>query len=96
MDRNDARRLVDDVLTEGRRYPQGDDDVVVWRIDEHHRAWIVHVATRRWLKTRHISDQLVGSCPFVIDKATGQLHQYGSAPPDHEKFVAWLDPEPEV
>lgn len=70
-----------------------DDEVVIWKVENHARAWVLHFATRRWLRTRDWQDVLVGACPFVVDKASGQLHLYGSAPAEYEKFVAWLDDE---
>jgi len=90
-----ARRAVEAVLTEWPPPSNRDEEVVVWKVDEHSTAWIVHVATRRWLETRDLRDQLVGACPFVVEKATGRLHKYGSAPDEHAKFTAWLDSAPE-
>lgn len=91
VDEEAARRAAEAIVAEWPRSPSPDEEVVVWRVDEHSRAWIVHVATRRWLATRDLSDQLVGSCPFVVDKTTGQLHQYGSGPDEYAKFRTWLD-----
>lgn len=68
-----------------------DSEVVVWKAEEHSRAWIFHYATRRWLRTRAFSDTTVGASPIVVDRTTGELHVYGSAPPEHAKFVALLD-----
>jgi hypothetical protein len=64
------------------------DEYVITNIETHTRAWIVHFATKRWLETRSISDVVVGSSPIMVDRATGELHVYGSA--EHAKFDAWL------
>ncbi|WP_186449666.1 YrhB domain-containing protein [Nocardioides sp. J9] len=106
MDANDAKRIAEaelarwnSTLTPNRLVnPQATshdprDGYVVTSIETHSRAWIVHFATKRWLETRSISDSVVGTCPLVIDRATGELHAYGSA--EHSKFHAWLD-EPQV
>jgi hypothetical protein len=70
-----------------------DDEVVVWKVDEHSRAWVVYVATRRWVRTRELSAMLVGTSPFVVEKASGALHVYGSGPDEWAWFEAWLDSE---
>ena len=101
MDSDDARRIAEaeiarwnsqlqpNRLTHPRATEHDpDDEVVVTDIEVHERAWIVHVATRRWVRTQSFTDQLVGSCPLVVDKE-GVLHRYGSA--QHEEFRAWLD-----
>ena len=65
------------------------DEYVITKIETHTRAWIVHFATRRWLQTQSISDMVVGTSPLVVDRATGELHVYGST--EHAKFDTWLD-----
>ena len=72
--------------------PQSDDEAfVIWNVAEHSRAWILAFNTRRWVRTRELRDQAIGSCPFVVDKATGELHLYGSGPEQHAEFQEWLD-----
>lgn len=66
-----------------------DDEWVITRIEAHSRAWVVHFASRRWVRTQSLSDTLVGTCPLVVERATGELHVYGSA--ELDKFDAWLD-----
>jgi len=66
-----------------------DDEYVITEIETHSRAWIVHFASRRWVRTRSLSDQLVGTCPLVVDRITGDLHKYGSG--EYAAFQAWLD-----
>lgn len=66
-------------------------EVVVWKVEAHSRAWVFHYATRRWLRTRAPVDATVGASPIVVDRTTGELHIYGSAPSEHAKYVAWLD-----
>ncbi|QKE85144.1 YrhB domain-containing protein [Arthrobacter sp. NEB 688] len=95
LDEEAARRKVEGVMAGWPKTPDKDDEVVVWDVEEHSRAWILHYATRRWLRTRSFSDQLVGSCPIVVDKRSGNVHLYGSAPAEYDKFCAWLDPVPE-
>ena len=80
VDEAAARRAAEAVIAGWSPSQSGDDEVVVWKVEEHSRAWVIHVATRRWLATRDFRDQLVGACPFVVEKATGRLHEYGSAP----------------
>lgn len=102
MDLDEARRIAEvelsrwnDALTpnrlKSRRATSHDpgDEVVVTDVKEHQQAWIVQFASRRWLETRSTSDMLIGTCPLVIDRATGDLHVYGSG--EHDKFQAWLD-----
>jgi hypothetical protein len=85
---------VDDLLAGWPPATDPGDGVVVWKVEEHGRAWILHFATRGWLDSRDFRDQLVGACPFVVDKETGQVHPFGSAPQEHDKFTAWLDGNP--
>jgi hypothetical protein len=66
-----------------------DEAFVVWKVEEHAHAWILHVNTRRWIRTRDMRDQAIGGCPLVVEKANGKLHNYGSG--GYEKFRAWLD-----
>lgn len=107
MDVDDARRVaeVELALWNSRLTPNRlkdphatahdpEDEVVVTEIETHSRSWIVHFATRRWLRTRSPSDQLVGTCPFVVDRTTGELHKYGSGSDEHSEFVNWLDETP--
>jgi hypothetical protein len=68
------------------------EEVVITQIETHARAWIVHFASRRWVKTQILSDALVGTCPLVVDRTTGELHVYGSG--EHAKFETWLDSPP--
>ena len=104
MDADEARRLAetelarwnDDLTRDRMRDPQAttpdpEDEYVVTELVEHRRAWIVRFATRRWVSTRSFSDQVVGACPLVVDKDTGDLHVYGSGPGQYEQFAAWLD-----
>jgi hypothetical protein len=86
---NDA--LIPDRLTDphATSHDPG-DEVVVTGVDEHTRAWVVYFATKRWLETRDVSDALAGTCPLVVDKATGDLHVYGSG--EHSQYEVWLDP----
>lgn len=95
LDEMDARREGDRVIASWPETSAEDDKIVVWDVEEHSRAWILHYATRRWLRTRSISDQLVGSCPIVVDKRSGDVHVYGSGPAEYAKFKAWLDPHQE-
>lgn len=105
VDVDEARRIADaelarwnSTLTPNRlTSPHGTshdpgDEYVVFDVDPHSRAWIVHFGTRRWLETRSISDAVVGTCSLGIDRATGELHVYGSA--EFAKFDAWLDVPP--
>ena len=68
-----------------------DDGFVIWKVEEHSRAWILAFNTRRWGRTGSFRDQAIGSCPFVVDKVTGELHHYGSGPEQHAQFSDWLD-----
>jgi hypothetical protein len=65
------------------------DELVVWKLKDHAWAWIFRFEMRRWLDDRDFWDQSVVGCPLVMDKATGQVHQYGSG--HYDKFAAWLD-----
>jgi hypothetical protein len=89
IDEHWARREVERVIANWPPSPDPDEAFVVWKVEEHSRAWILHFATRRWIATRAFSDQAVGSCPFVVDKATGDVHLYGSG--EYDTFNAWLD-----
>ena len=48
------------------------DEFVVWKVEEHARAWILRFETRRWLDTRDFREQSIGACPFVVDKTRRQ------------------------
>jgi hypothetical protein len=86
IDEHWARREVERVIANWPPSPDPDEAFVVWKVEEHSRAWILHFATRRWIETRAFSDQAVGSCPFVVDKATGDVHLYGSG--EYDTFMA--------
>jgi hypothetical protein len=99
VDVDDARRIAEEELARWNASLQPNkladphatshdpgDEVVVTQIDTHSRAWIVHFRSRRWLETPSISNALVGTCPLVIDRVTGDLHVYGSA--EFTKFGA--------
>jgi hypothetical protein len=91
VDEADARSAVESVMAGWPKPNTPDKKFVVWRIEEHSRAWILHFATQRWIASRSFSDLSVGSSPFVVDKTTGDVHLYGSAPSEYDKFRAWLD-----
>ncbi len=86
-----ARAAAEEVIATWSRPVTHEAEIVVWKIEDHARAWVLHFATRRWLRTRDFRDLLGGSCPIVVDKASGRVHLYGSAPAEYEKFLAWLD-----
>jgi hypothetical protein len=88
VDEAAARRAVDAVIAE---WSQAEDEVVISKVEEHSQAWVVHVARRRWANTSYVFDDLIGTCPFVVEKATGELHQFGSAPAEYARFSGWLD-----
>lgn len=102
MDVDDARRIAEaelsrwnSALTPNRlEHPHAtshdpEDEFVVTEIETHSRAWIVHFARRKWVRTRAFTDQVVGACPFVVDRTTGDLHKYGSG--EYVEFAKWLD-----
>jgi hypothetical protein len=91
VDEHAALKLAESVLADWTTSVDPDEELVVWKIDEHPRVWIAYFASRRWVRTRDILDQLVGACPFVIEKVSGELHVYGSGPDGYAKFKAWLD-----
>ncbi|GAA1978092.1 hypothetical protein GCM10009817_18190 [Terrabacter lapilli] len=91
LDEATARREVESVMPGWPKPASPDPEFVVWKVQEHSRAWIAHFATRRWVASRSISDLSVGSSAFVVDKATGAVHLYGSAPSEYDKFRLWLD-----
>lgn len=95
VDEPAARELAEGALAAWPTSVDPDEELVVWKIDEHARVWIAYLATRRWVRTRDVRDQLVGACPFVIEKVSGELHLYGSAPDEYARFQAWLD-EPDL
>jgi hypothetical protein len=37
------------------------DEFVVWKVEEHARAWILRFETRRWLDTRDFREQSIGA-----------------------------------
>jgi Immunity protein 35 len=89
IDEETARRSVEEVIARWPQRSEPDEEFIVWRVEEHSRVWVFHFATRRWVRTRDFRDQAVGSCPFLVEKATGEVHLYGSG--EYPKFVAWLD-----
>lgn len=91
IDEDEAQGVVSQWLASTSPSKDIEDEVVVWKVEEHSRAWIVQVATRRWVRTRNFSDQLVGRCPLVVEKSTGGLHEYGSGPDGYREFSAWLE-----
>jgi hypothetical protein len=91
VDEATARREAERIISGWPKPVAADEEFVVWEIEEQSPAWILHFATRRWTASRSFSDLSVGSSPFVVDKATGDVHLYGSAPSEYDKFRAWLD-----
>lgn len=92
MEKEEALKIAHARLAASPSTHAPDNDMVVWRLDEYPRAWVAHIATQRWLTTRALSDQLVGQCPLVIDKTTGNIHEYGSGHTEHQEYLAWLRP----
>ena len=85
-----AARATVEALIASWPAPRSDDEAfVVWKVEEHARAWILHVNTRRWVRSRNMLDEAIGGCPLVVEKATGELHNYGSG--EYEESRAWLD-----
>jgi hypothetical protein len=85
-----AARATAEALIASWPTPRTEDEAfVVWKVEEHSRAWILHVNTRRWVRTRNMLDQAIGGCPLVVEKLNGELHNYGSG--QHQEFQAWLD-----
>jgi len=93
IDEAAARAAVEEALAAWPAPEQPDEGVEVWKVEKHSRAWILHFATRRWIASRDFRDQLVGTCPFVVDKVSGDVHLYGSGPDEYERFKSWLDSE---
>jgi hypothetical protein len=56
IDEGEARTAVDAALADWPPPAMPDEQVVVWKVDEHSQAWVVHVATRRWLRTQDFRD----------------------------------------
>ena len=44
-------------------------------------CWVIGYNTRAFLETRSMSHALVGNGPFVVEKATGRVHQLVSGRP---------------
>lgn len=84
-----ARHRAESYLDGWRKH--GHTDVVVDRIEEHSRAWIAYCTTERYRATGSILDLPVGASPIVVDKESGEIHVYGSAPEEYAKFLAWCD-----
>ncbi|RPF22444.1 YrhB domain-containing protein [Myceligenerans xiligouense] len=70
---------------------RGHSDILVDRVEEHSRAWIAYYTTRRYLQTGDFTDLPIGASPIVVDKGTGEVHVYGSAPDEYAKFLTWCD-----
>ncbi|GAB3161659.1 hypothetical protein GCM10027059_12390 [Myceligenerans halotolerans] len=70
---------------------RGHSDILVDRVEEHSRAWIAYYTTLRYLQTGDFTDLPIGASPIVVDKGTGEVHVYGSAPDEYAKFLTWRD-----
>lgn len=84
-----AREKVEAYLDSWRHH--GHKDILVDRVEEHSRAWIAYYTSRRYLQTRDFTDLPIGASPIVVDKTTGEVHVYGSAPDEYAKFLTWCD-----
>jgi hypothetical protein len=81
MTREEARALVEEFLESGP--DSGDAGVVI--IDsatlERSWGWVFLYQSREYLETGNDSDALVGNAPVIVDRATGRLHETGTADP---------------
>jgi hypothetical protein len=78
---DDARRLIEQKLDEMSRHT-GQDLVTAdeWTADQGW-CWVFGYNTRAFLETRLTSQALVGNGPFVVEKASGQVHRLVSGRP---------------
>ena len=90
IDEAEAGAKAEEVLADWRARDPDLYHLSIDHIEEHSRAWIVTFSTGRY-RTGDVSSALAGTSPFVIEKANGELHRYGSGPDEYEKFLAWLD-----
>ncbi len=57
-----------------------------WAIDENHTretpsAWVFFYNSQRYLKTGQVVHKLAGNGPVFVNKSTGEVQSFGSAPP---------------
>ncbi len=90
IDEAEARAKAEEVLANWRSRDPDLYDLSIDHVEEHSRAWIVTFSTERY-RAGDASSALAGTNPFVIEKANGELHLYGSAPDEDAKYLAWRD-----
>lgn len=44
-------------------------------------GWLYYYQSKVFLESRNMSDMLAGNAPFLIDKADGSVHVFGTADP---------------
>lgn len=93
IERADAIRSVERALAEH----WGSDDVeeVVTHVSEHPECWAITCQSKAYVESGDIRDMLVGRGPFIVDRATGKIHETGSGQSEEtsvEAFRRWGDP----
>jgi hypothetical protein len=53
-------------------------------------GWFFCFQSAEFLRTADPSDQLVGNCPFLIDRNTGELVELGTAEPLEEYLKRYM------
>lgn len=58
-----------------------DIPVEITVIDRFSEGWLFCFQSREFLETGDFSTQLIGNCPFIIDKDSGNIYELGTTYP---------------
>ena len=62
-------------------------ELVVVRVDERERSWVVHYQSKPWVESGDFSQSIVGDGPYVVSKATGEFAIAGTAAPIADRLA---------
>lgn len=60
-------------------------------VGEGRRGWAFNYQSPRYLESGEFSERLVGHGPFVVDRETGQVAEFGSSPDEWRRYEEHLD-----
>lgn len=71
-----------EALNKAKNYlAEYDIPVEITVIDRFSEGWLFCFQSREFLETGDFSAQLIGNCPFIIDKDSGKIYELGTAYP---------------
>lgn len=71
-----------EALNKAKNYlAEYDIPVEITVIDRFSEGWLFCFQSREFLENNDFSAQLIGNCPFILDKDSGKIYELGAAYP---------------